>query len=76
MAIQSFQVSSGVSQSEFDTHTHNYAKVTQFGVDSNKNYGSVTRIDIVDDSEVNGTDGTDLESIGITSSTTATGTPN
>ena len=53
----------------------NYRKITQLGVDANKTYGSVMRVDIVDDSEVYSSDGTDLESIGITVATDATTTP-
>lgn len=65
----------GVSQTEFDAHTHGYVKIIQLGVDANKNYGSPVKVDLQDGSEVNASDGTDLESIGITSAIVQTGVP-
>jgi hypothetical protein len=80
MALQSFQLdpaAGGVSQAEFDSHTHSYRKLTQIGVSRDHLYTPVERFDIVDDSEVVGFSGNnlDLEAIGVTVSTDATGVP-
>jgi len=56
-------------------HTHSYRKIMQFGVDANKTYAGPTRVDIVDDEEVFGQDGTDIEAVGITVATEQTGQP-
>lgn len=68
-------VATGVSQAVFNAHSHNYRKITQFGVDANKTYAGPTRVDIIDDQEVFGQDGTDLEAVGITVATAPTTTP-
>jgi hypothetical protein len=80
MAIASFQLdpaAGGVSQAAFDAHTHNYRKLMQLAVSRDHTYDPVERFDIVDDSEVVGFSGNniDLEAIGVTVSTEATGTP-
>lgn len=78
MALQSFQLdptAGGVSQATFDAHTHNYRKITTLGVDANKAYGSAVEEPIVDDAQVIGTDGTDLEAVAITVATSPTTTP-
>ena len=56
-------------------HTHSYRKIMQFGVDANKAYSGPNRVDIIDDQEVFGQDGTDLEAVGITVVTGQTGQP-
>jgi hypothetical protein len=79
MAMQSFQLdpnAGGVSQAEFDAHTHNYRKITQIGIDQSKNWVGPTYADVLDDQEVHVTDGTDAEAIGVVVSTEATGVPN
>lgn len=78
MALQSFQLdpnAGGVSAAEFEAHTHSYRKITRIGTDVNKNYGSPTYTDLIDDTEVVSTPGNDMEAVGITSSTEQTGTP-
>ncbi len=75
MAIEKVYLSDGVPQSAFDAHTHNYRKFTQVGVDGVGNYGSPVRVSIVDDSEVNLTDGNKVAAVGITVATQPTGTP-
>ena len=76
MGIEKVYTSDGVPQGIFDAHTHNYRKFTQFGVDANKAYSGPTRTDILDDQEVFGQDGTDLEAVGITVATAPTEAPN
>lgn len=78
MALVSVQIdpaAGGVSQTEFSNHTHGYRKITRIGTDINKNYGTPTYADIVDDSEVISTPGNDIEAVGITVSTEQTDTP-
>ena len=78
MAIQSFQIdpaAGGVSQAEFDAHTHSYRKVTQLGVDERDQYNSPSRVTIVDDTESFAATAQDLEAVGITVATEATSTP-
>jgi len=78
MALVSFQLdpaTGGVSQSEFDAHTHTYRKVTQIAADISKNWVIPTRTDVIDDTETWVTDDNDLEAIGITVATSSTGTP-
>ena len=78
MAIQSFQLdpaAGGVSQAEFDAHTHSYRQVSRLGTDVNKNYGSPTYVDVLDDTEVVSTPGNDMEAVGITTQTEQTGVP-
>jgi len=66
----------GVSQADFDAHTHNYRKITQLGIDTNKNYPAPTKVVIDDDTETFVTDGNDAEAIGVTVATEPTTTPN
>ena len=66
----------GISQASFDAHTHNYRKFTQVGVDGVGSYASPVRTNIVDDSEVNLTDGNKVAAVGITVATQATEVPN
>ncbi len=75
MGIERVYTSDGVPQLVFDAHAHNYRKVTQLGVDSAKTYASPARVGIVDDSEVNIADNTDLEAVGVTVATEPTSTP-
>ena len=76
MAIVKDYLSSGVSQSEFDAHTHNYRKLTTIGVDNSKNWVGPAYETVLDDQEVHVTDGSDAEAIGVTVSTQPTGVPN
>jgi len=72
MAIQSFQLdpaAGGVSQSEFDNHTHKYRKLMTLGVDASKQFSSPVRSDLVDNSEIFVIDGTDLEAVALTVAT-------
>ena len=75
MAKQTEEIT-GVSQTTYDVHTHNYRKFTQIGVDGVGSYASPVRTDIVDDSEVNLTDSNKVAAVGITVSTQATEVPN
>ena len=78
MALQSFQIdpaAGGVSQSEFDSHTHNYRQVTQIGVDERDQYDSPTRSALTDDAETVAATSQDLEAVGITVATAPTSTP-
>ena len=59
----------------FDAHTHSYRKLMQLGVDSQKTYASPARVDILDNQEVNVSDNTDLEVVGLTTETSPTGVP-
>ena len=76
MAREVIEYPTGVSQSAFDTHTHNYRKPTNLGVDGVGNYGSPVRIAIVDDSEVSITDSNKVAAVGFTVSTQPTEAPN
>lgn len=76
MAREEVEYPTGVSQSSFDTHTHNYRKFMQLGVDGQGSYNSPVRTDIVDDSEINLTDSNKVGAVGITVSTEATEVPN
>ncbi len=79
MAIQSVQIDpaggGGVSQAEFDAHTHNYRRIDTIGNDSNTSYSSPNRATLVDDGEVNPAGESRMRSIGIASSTQPTGVP-
>ena len=78
MAIASFQLdpaAGGVSQSEFDTHTHAYQKLSQLGVDASKTFSTPVRTDTINDSEVWLADATDLEVVAVTLAGTSTGVP-
>lgn len=76
MARENIEYPAGVSQATFDTHNHNYRKVTDLGVDGTGNYSSPARIAMVDDSEVDITDSNKVAAVGITVSTQPTGVPN
>ena len=67
---------SGVSQSEFDVHTHNYRKLVQIGVDGTGAYTSPVRTPITDDSEVTATDANKVNVVGVTVGTQPTEVPN
>lgn len=76
MAVVKDYLADGVPQSVFNTHTHDYRKITQVAVDRSKAWSAPVRVDIVDDLEVVATDGTDLEAVGITVATQPTEAPN
>lgn len=65
----------GVSQTEFDAHTHGYRKVTRIGVDDDDKWASPVWVDIVDDSDNVADTPVDVEAVGITVSTEQTDTP-
>jgi len=65
-----------VPQATYGAHTHDYQKATQLGVDAQKTYASPARVATQDDAEVNVSDATDLEAVGLTLGATATSTPN
>ena len=78
MALQSFQLdpaSGGVSQSEFDTHTHAYRKIMRIGGDSDDKWNSPVWADVVDDSDTHMKESVDLEAVGVTVATEQTETP-
>ena len=81
MAIQSVQIDpaggggGGVSQGEFDAHTHDYRRIDTIGNDSNTGYTSPNRATLVDDGEVNPSGESRIRSIGIAASTQQTGVP-
>ena len=78
MAIQSFQLdpaAGGVSQAEFDAHTHNYRKLTRIGVDASDTWTSPTWTVIADDSDNHASEYGDLEAAGVTVETSPTSTP-
>jgi len=78
MALQSFQLdpnAGGVSQTEFDSHTHNYRKITRVGVDASDNWSSPTWTNIVDNSDNYASESVDLEAAGVTVVTSPTSTP-
>ena len=78
MAIQSFQLdpaAGGVSQAEFDVHTHGYRKLTRIGVDDDDKWGSPVWVDIVDDADNHASTSVDLEAAGVTVATEQTEVP-
>ena len=78
MAIQSFQLdpaAGGVSQAEFDAHTHGYRKIIRIGADSDDKWGSPTWVVVSDDGDTHAAENVDLEAVGVTVSTESTGTP-
>jgi len=75
MAIEKVYVSDGVPQSIFDTHTHNYRKITQIAADISKNWVGPAYEAVLDDQEVYVTDGADAEAFGVTVATLPTSTP-
>lgn len=80
MAIQSFQIdpgAGGVSQAEFDNHTHGYRRIDGIGIDDTYTYADPARETVVDDTETSvGADyAKGAESIGVTVSTSQTSVP-
>ena len=69
-------ITTGVSQAVFDAHTHNYRKIIMLGVDQSGSWANPSNVEIIDDSGVYVSDGTDLEAVGISVSTQPTGAPN
>ena len=78
MAREVTEFTGGVSQASFDAHTHNYRKVNEVGVSVDHLYTNVQRYALSDDAETVAFVGnnSDLESIGVTVATQATGSPN
>ena len=76
MARETVEYPTGVSQSVFDTHTHNYRKLTQIGADGTGSYTSPVRTYITDDSEVTVTDSNKVTVVGVTVATEPTEVPN
>jgi len=78
MAIQSFQLdpaAGGVSQAEFDAHTHGYRKLTRIGSDDDDKWSAPIWADVVDDGDTHVENPVDVEAIGVTVVTDQTGTP-
>jgi hypothetical protein len=79
MALQSFQLDPaggvGVSQAEFDSHTHAYRKITRVGADDDDKFGSPSWETIVDNADTVAFSIVDMEAVGITVATEQTGTP-
>lgn len=78
MAIQSFQLdpaAGGVSQSEFDAHTHAYRKITRVGADDDDKFLSPSWENIVDDTDTIASTSVDMEAVGITVATEQTEVP-
>jgi len=67
---------SGVSQAEFDAHTHDYRKIMWLGVDDDDKYLTPDEVEIVDDSENVAATSVDAEAVAITVATASTTTPN
>jgi len=76
MAIIKDYLADGVPQSAFDTHTHNYRKLTQIGGDSDDKWASPTLVDVADDATTHAAESVDLEAVGVTVSTEPTEVPN
>lgn len=75
MAVEKVYLSEGVSQSAFDSHTHNYRKVTRVGADIKKDWSNPTWVDLVDDADTHAAGSTDIEAAGITVATQPTSAP-
>jgi hypothetical protein len=78
MAIQSFQLdpaAGGVSQAEFDSHTHGYRRLDQIGIDDVTNYSSPNRATVTDDAEVSIGEQARARAVGVTVSTQQTAVP-
>jgi len=77
MALQDMELgpAEGVTQTEFDAHTHSYRRVDQVGVDDSQAYGSPSRVTIVDDTEVNVGQPKNVKAVGVTVSTQQTNVP-
>ena len=75
MAREVIELPAGVSQVEFDAHKHDYRKLTQVGADSDVDFGSPIKADVVDDAEVNVGETPAVRAIGVTVATLPTGTP-
>ena len=65
----------GVSQSVFGAHTHNYRKLLQIGGDSEESWASPTLVDVVDDATTEAHEAVDLKAVGVTVSTQPVSTP-
>ena len=76
MAREEVEYPTGVSQSVFDGHTHNYRKLTQIGGDADDKWASPTLVDVVDDTTTEAHEAVDLEAVGVTVSTQPTEVPN
>jgi len=75
MARETEEVVTGVSHAIFDAHAHNYRKITTVGADSDIGYVSPTRVNVVDDSEVNTGETPAVRAIGVTVATLPTSIP-
>ena len=78
MALQSFQLdpaAGGVSQAEFESHTHTYRKITRIGADAYDQWTSPTWAVIADDADTHVSESVDLEAVGVTTETSSTSTP-
>lgn len=75
MARETIEYPTGVSQDEFDAHTHNYRKLTRVGVDTKKGWTSPNWEDVVDGGDTHVAGNTDIEAAGITVTTSPTGPP-
>ena len=67
----------GVSQEVFDTHAHNYRKITRIGSDSDDAWNSPKWTNVSGDGDFNSKEGgtADLEAVGITVATEPTSAP-
>ena len=75
MAREEVEYPAGVSQSVFETHTHNYRKITKLGVDADSGYSSPVEVNIIDDTLVHANE-FKAETVGIEVATLPTGAPN
>ena len=78
MAIQSFQLDpavGGVSQAEFDIHTHGYRKITRIGADDRDQFDSPSWSNVTDDADTVVIQANDLEAVAVTVATESTGEP-
>jgi len=75
MAVAKDYLADGVPQSTFDTHTHNYRKITWLGVDDDDKWNTPDKMEIVDDTETVAATAVDAEAVGVTVATSPTSTP-
>ena len=78
MALQSFQLdpaAGGVSQAEFDVHTHSYRKITRIGADDRDQFDSPAWSNVTDDADTIAKQSSDLEAVAVTVATESTGEP-
>lgn len=68
-------VATGVAQSIYDVHAHNYRKITWIGVDDDDKYLTPDKEEIVDDAETVAASSVDAEAVGVTVATQPTSTP-